>query len=219
MEGFLQQSSSAIVTVLMIDEADHITGLPGLTLTIEISKSFSAFAVITPFVIDRGYGWYELFLTSSHTSNLGDLVMHVTAAGADPTDLKWQITPGAPFALTVASIVSGVWNALQENFLLSGSFGWQIQEMEGRVDAFVDAPISGVPTAVQNADALLKRDLSAVTGEASRSPINALRALRNKTAVAAGVLTVTKENDSTVAWTAAVVTTPGAEPITSVDPT
>ena len=157
---------------------------------------------------------------SSYSSNLGDLVMHVTAAGADPTDLKWQVVANLPGGYpTAVQNAAAVWNRLQSLHLLSGSFGWQIQEMEARVDAFLDSQISGIPTAIQNADALLKRDLGAVTGEASRSPINALRALRNKTAVASGVLTVTKENDSTVAWTAAVVTTPGAEPITSVDPT
>lgn len=69
------------------------------------------------------------------------------------------------------------------------------------------------------ADALLKRDMSAVTGEASRSPLNAFRFLRNKWEVVAGVLTVKKEDDLTTAWDGATVGTPGADPITAVDPT
>jgi hypothetical protein len=76
---------------------------------------------------------------------------------------------------------------------------------------------AAVPTATENADALLKRDMSAVTGEASRSPLNALRFSRNKWAVAAGTLTVFKENDSDAAWTATVGTTAG-NPTSSVDP-
>lgn len=67
-------------------------------------------------------------------------------------------------------------------------------------------------------DDLLKRDMSAVTGESARSPLNALRLLRNKASVAAGTLTVTKEDDATSAWTAAVTTTAGANPITAIDP-
>lgn len=53
------------------------------------------------------------------------------------------------------------------------------------------------------ADALLKRDMSAVSGESARSPINALRALRNKVTNTGGTLTVFKEDDTTSAWTAA----------------
>ncbi|MEZ4542116.1 MAG: hypothetical protein R3C43_19235 [Chloroflexota bacterium] len=69
------------------------------------------------------------------------------------------------------------------------------------------------------ADAILKRDMTAVTGEAARSMLNALRFLRNRWFVAGGVLTVTKENDTTVAWTAVVSDDAAAEPITGVDPT
>jgi hypothetical protein len=31
-------------------------------------------------------------------------------------------------------------------------------------------------------------------------------------------MTVTKENDSTASWTAVVTTTPGADPVTGIDP-
>lgn len=68
------------------------------------------------------------------------------------------------------------------------------------------------------ADGLLNRDLSAITVTNDRSPANALRLLRNKHTIASGTLTVYKENDSDAAWTAAVTSTPGANPITAVDP-
>ena len=68
------------------------------------------------------------------------------------------------------------------------------------------------------ADAILKRDFTAVTGESSRSMLNALRLLRNKWDVAAGTLTVKKEDDSTTAWTAAVTSNASAEPIIGSDP-
>ncbi len=68
------------------------------------------------------------------------------------------------------------------------------------------------------ADAVLKRDFSSVTGEAARSLLNAARFLRNKWSVAAGTLTVMKEDDTAPAWTATVVGTTGADPITSSDP-
>lgn len=65
---------------------------------------------------------------------------------------------------------------------------------------------------------LFKLDLSTVTGEAARSLLNAVRAIRNKTTVASNTLTVYKEDDATTAWTATVTADPTAAPITGVDP-
>lgn len=73
------------------------------------------------------------------------------------------------------------------------------------------------PSATDNADALLKRDWTSVTGEASRSVLNALRFLRNKWSIISGTLTVTKEDDTTSAWTGAVTTNP-SDPVDSIDP-
>lgn len=68
------------------------------------------------------------------------------------------------------------------------------------------------------ADALLNRDMSLVTDSNSRSPLNAFRFLRNKWSVATGTLTVTKEDDTTSAWTAVISTDAAALPVTGSDP-
>jgi len=68
------------------------------------------------------------------------------------------------------------------------------------------------------ADGILKRDFSAVTGEAARSMLNALRFLRNKWTISGTTLSVTKEDDSTSAWTSTISTTPSADPVTGSDP-
>lgn len=80
------------------------------------------------------------------------------------------------------------------------------------------AAVSDIPTAVQNADALLNRDMSAVSDTTARSPLNALRFLRNKWSISGTTLTVTKEDDTASAWTATVTATAGADPITGNDP-
>lgn len=87
----------------------------------------------------------------------------------------------------------------------------------GLASANLDTQLDALPTATENADALLKRDMSAVTGEASRSPLNALRALRNKVSTA-GAITVYKEDDSTTAWSGTITTDAAADPITVIDP-
>lgn len=66
---------------------------------------------------------------------------------------------------------------------------------------------------------LLKLDWTTITGEASRSMLNALRAIRNKWAFSGATRTVYKEDDSTSAWTSVVTTSGTAEPITGDDPT
>jgi hypothetical protein len=68
------------------------------------------------------------------------------------------------------------------------------------------------------ADALLARDMSAVAGESARSPLNALRFLRNKWSISGGTLTVYEEDDTTSAWTAALTTNAAADPVTVSDP-
>jgi len=82
----------------------------------------------------------------------------------------------------------------------------------------IDSAALATSAAQEIADELLKRDMSAVTGEASRSPLNAFRAIRNKVSEASGTVTVTKEDDLTSAWTASVTRTAGLNPISAVDP-
>jgi hypothetical protein len=81
--------------------------------------------------------------------------------------------------------------------------------------------VSNVPTAIQNADALLDRDMATGTDSGSttvRTPRQALRFLRNKRTSAAGTLTVYKENDSVASWDAALTTDAAAVPVVTVDP-
>lgn len=80
------------------------------------------------------------------------------------------------------------------------------------------ASYTAPPTSTQNADALLNRDMSAVSDTNARSPLNAFRILRNKMSSSGGTLTVTKEDDTTTAWTAALTTDAAANPIIAVDP-
>ena len=68
------------------------------------------------------------------------------------------------------------------------------------------------------ADAMLNRDMSAVTVTNSRSPINSLRFLRNRWFISGTTLSVTGEDDTSVIWTATVSTDAGGLPIVGTDP-
>lgn len=79
------------------------------------------------------------------------------------------------------------------------------------------AQVSDIPTATENADALLKRDWTQVTGEAARSVLNALRKLRNKVSFnGTDTLTVTEEDDTTTAYTQPVVEDENQDPFKSI---
>ena len=87
----ISQSTTRNVMVLMVQSADHITGLTGATLTITLSKNGGAFGSISPTVTERGTGFYNVALSATDTDTLGDLALHITAASADPTDLLSEV--------------------------------------------------------------------------------------------------------------------------------
>lgn len=85
----------------------------------------------------------------------------------------------------------------------------------GKIDATLAATER---TAI--ADAVLDRDMSVGTDSGSslvRTVRQALRVNRNKIAIAAGTMTVYKEDDVTASFTSAVTTTAG-NPISTIDP-
>ena len=102
---------------------------------------------------------------------------------------------------------------------VTGSVGSVTGDVGGVAANGITATSLDASVGIELADALLKRDMSSVSGEAARSPLNALRFLRNKWSIAAGTLTVTEEDDTTTAWTAALTTSAGADPIIATDPT
>lgn len=85
------------------------------------------------------------------------------------------------------------------------------------IEVDLNAQIDGLTVA----DQVLDRDMATGTDSGSttvRTVRQALRTLRNKVSITTGTMTVTKEDDSTSSWTAAVTTTVGASAVTAIDP-
>lgn len=139
--------------------------------------------------------------------------------------------------LDAAGTATAVWNAATATYGSAGSYGLLIEtnvdaqistrstldaagvrSAVGLASANLDTQLDAIPTATENADALLNRDMSAVSDTNSRSPLNALRFLRNKWSISGTTLTVTKENDVSLAWVATVSTDAAAEPVVGSDP-
>ena len=206
----LKQSTARNLLVFVTQSADHVTGLTGATLTITASKDGAAFASISPTVTERGNGWYSLALTSSHTDTLGDLAVHVTATSADPTDLVRQVVAGLP-----GEAVAWSDDAVNSSSLAASA----VTEIQAGMAT--SAEVLAVPTAAENADALLARNIAGGSN-GGRDVTSALRVLRNRVdltpAGAPTVATVYAEDDTTQVWPATVGTS-ARDALVSVKPT
>lgn len=83
----IPKNSAYTLLVLMTSATDHISGIPGLSLQVQISKAGSAFTTIYPTIQQLGFGWYSIILSQDNTNTQGDLAIHIEAIGADPTDV------------------------------------------------------------------------------------------------------------------------------------
>lgn len=150
------------------------------------------------------------------TGNVGSVVGAVGSVtgnvGGNVTGSVGSVATGgitaaslAADAITAAKVAADVTTEMQSGLATASAV------------STLQTSVNDLPTADQNADALLKRDWTAVTGEAARSVLNALRFLRNKWSISGGTLTVTEEDDTTTAWTGTVTTAAG-NPTTQIDP-
>jgi hypothetical protein len=242
MQLIKQGDTSQPIVFLLVMSSDHISPLTGASPAVQVSKNGGVFAAAGGTTAEIGRGKYKYTPSAAEVNTLGVLWLDVTATGADPRDEKCQVVPDLPGGSVNVAQIGGVAVQLDaQNLLKVDVEDWKGAAAPANTgDAFarlgspagvsISADIStlkgdldsGVSlTAAERtatADALLKRDMSAVTGEAARSPLNALRSLRNKVSISGGTVTVTKEDDATPAWTGAVTTDATAQPITGVDP-
>lgn len=136
-----------------------------------------------------------------------------------------------PEPISAVDIADAVWDEPLSGHAVSGSTGEALSNA---------GTAASVPTAAQVADAVWDELMSGHTtpdtfgmlldaiftsdlsdfdaNAADRSMLNALRFIRNKWTTSGGTLTVLKEDDVTTAWTADIIRSTGASPITTVDP-
>jgi hypothetical protein len=194
MPGFLKQSTASQSRALgpFVDDTDFKTPETALTINntdIKLVVNGGASAnKNSGGGTHRVNGVYGITFDATDTATVGEMEVSVVVSGALPVFDKFFVLEEAVYDALFAASAAGY------------------------------AAVANIPTAIENADALLKRDMSAVTGEAARSPLNALRWLRNKFTNSGGTLTVFKEDDVTTAWTSATTQT-ATNPTTASDPT
>ncbi len=176
----------------------------------EVSLDGAAFADCTNEVTEIGStGFYYIDLTAGEM-NADTVAYKLSGTGINPLtaviypeeagDYRGSVTSIAAGAITAAAIDTGAIDAdaLAADAVTEIQSGLATAAALATVDTVVDsiladtAEIANLPTATENADALLNRDMSAVSDTNSRSPLNALRLLRNKWSVTGSTMTVTK---------------------------
>ncbi len=149
---------------------------------------------------------------TGNTPQTGDAFARIGVAGVGLTNLGDARLANLDAAVSTRSTYAG--GAVAS---VTGSVG----SVAGGVGGNIDGNLLGTLTGTERnaiADAALVRDWSVLGATATRSTLNALRILRNKWSVSTGTLTVTKEDDTTSAWTATVTTDIAAHPITGTTP-
>ena len=179
---------------------------------------------LNPTELEDGYYVFDITQAESNA----DLIL-ITPASAT-ANVNVIGVPGAVWTTTDVSGVEAKIDTVDTNVdaVLVDTNELQTDWTDGgRLDLIIDAILADTGTdgvaisaTVANAiaDALLNRDMSAVSDTNGRSPLNALRLLRNKYSVSGTTLTVTKEDDATSAWTSTLTTDATADPVTGSDP-
>ena len=244
----VKQSTALTVPVYIHDvNGDAVLGLVDGGFTKRISKGSGAFGAMTVTITEKENGWYDVPISASHSDTLGLLTITLLHGSAKQVNLQFRVEANLNDDISTAlAVVDGIvdtilidTNELQTDWTDGGRLDLILDDVlldtgttmpatlstiDGNVDAILldtgtDGVVISSVTAAAIADALLNRDMSAVSDTNARTPLNALRILRNKYSVAGTTLTVTKEDDSTSAWTSVVTTDAAAEPITGSDPT
>jgi hypothetical protein len=243
----LKQSTASQEVPLgfFVDSTDGVTAETGLTIANTDIKIWKAGATTLANKNSGGAthisgGIYYAVLDATDTDTLGPLVLFVNVSGALPVRLECEVLAANVYDSLIAATdklqadtveVSGTSQTAGDLAALVttvddlldtevAAIKTVVDAVKAKTDNLPAAPAAtgDIPSANTIADAVLKRDWTSVTGEASRSVLNALRAIRNKVSRSGSTLTVCAEDDSTEAWSASITTSSSAEAITEVDP-
>ncbi len=153
-----QSDATYPLIFLMVDSTDHVTGKTGLSPTVTISKNGGSFAGVSGAVSEIGLGLYKIAGNTTDSNTVGELWIHATGTGADPTDTSYTIVAYDPFD----SVRLGL-TALP-NVVAGGNGGLPTVNGSNEVKAIVDSYATGM-TPLQPTVAGRTLDVTA-TGEA-----------------------------------------------------
>lgn len=122
-----QSQTAQNLTFLMVLASDHVSPATGLTPTVTLSKAGGSFASPSGAVSEIGNGWYKVAGNATDSNTLGSIILHASAATADPTDREYEIVAFDPQSAT--AFITGI-NSL------APPANWNLASIDanGRVD-------------------------------------------------------------------------------------
>lgn len=159
-----QNSTSNPIQFLMIDNTDHVSAKTGLNPAVTLSKNGGAFAGATGAITEVGSGWYSLAGNAGDRDTLGELLVHATAAGADPFDGIYEIVKFDPFADPTTArfgyldnldgIVANIWSYATRTLT---SFGTLVSDIWSNTTRTLTQTASSIVTAVSGTNLTFSR--------------------------------------------------------------
>lgn len=220
---YLKAATSATVMMGPYVGSDGV-GLTGLTVTqssVMLSKNGAAFTAKneTSNGSHRILGYYSAMFNNTDLDTVGRLLLVSSCAAALPVRHEFTILPTSVYN----SLIDGTdllmidieqWKGTSPNALTSGRVDVSAGAMADSVITSASLALGGVERMAN----MLTVDMSSLSvAVAARSPVNALRPLRNKLTTS-GFITVFAENDTTAVWTSVITVDPTAAPIVGSDP-
>lgn len=121
---------------LMVDSTDHVTGKTGLSPTVTISKNGGSFASPSGAVSEVGNGLYKVAGNATDSNTVGELWIHATGTGADPTDTSYTIVAYDPFGMLDATAARAAVGLASPN----------LDTQLSAIDDYIDTEISAIKT-------------------------------------------------------------------------
>lgn len=186
---------------LTVDTVTTLTNLPTIPANWLTSAGIAASAL-------NGKG--DWLLASSYTAPLSAAGTR-SALGMASANLDTQL------AALDTDILSRMASYTQPAGFLAATFPAAVGDATAANQATIITDVLAVPSAAQNADKLLGRNIAGGS-DGGRIVSEALYPLRNKVSILGGTMTVYATDDTTAAWTAAATSDAAALPLTILDP-
>lgn len=225
----LHADYNAAKTAAQAGDKMDLIDAPNATALVAVKDAVQAAGTTLATLLSRIVG---TIAAGTHNAQSGDAYARIGANGAGLTALEASGAAAAavsglstfdPATDTVdvgkvaGAAVAGVDDFKADVSGLSTLDAAGVRGAVGLAAADLDDQLDALPTANENADALLERNIAGGSS-VGRKVKDVFRFLRNKVTVSGGTLTVYQEDDETEAWTAAVTEDATANPITEIDP-
>jgi hypothetical protein len=144
------------------------------------------------------------------TIGTSDFTISISSAPFIKLTNAATVTPSGSAIVQVTLTASEMWAPDPVVFGTSSAHEWN--------DVVVDIHTTTDSLYLWKLASFLSVDMSSMATAAARSPINALRSLRNRVTSSGSILTIFDESDASAVWTATLTINASAVPVVEVDP-